>query len=126
MDLGYWSCGRSEDPRFHRGNDLSDLPFPSPDLFTLVEIAVSPSGGDLELLNLFLSDSQHCCKGRHFDILQKTSPKLYIELNQASWEVSRRNEDSELLNNFYSDIKDGQALNNHIDIFRTTYFFHTI
>ena len=81
MDLGYWSCGHSEYIWFHYGNDVSDLPFPSPDLFALLEIAVSPSGGDLELLNLFLSDFQHCCNSRHFDILQNTSPKLYIELN---------------------------------------------
>ena len=83
MDLGYWSCCHSGYTRFHYSNDFSDLLFPSPDLFALLEIAVSPSGGDLELLNLFLSDFQHCCNGRLFNILQNTSPKLYTEFNPS-------------------------------------------
>ena len=52
MDLGYWSCGHSACIRFYYGNYLSDLLFSSSDLFALLEIAVWPSDGDLELLNL--------------------------------------------------------------------------
>ena len=81
MDLGYWSCGHSACIRFHYGIFVSDLLFSSSDLFALLEIAVWPSGGDLEWLNLFRCDFQHCHNGRHFDILQNASPKLYIDLN---------------------------------------------
>ena len=82
MDLGYWSCGRSEYPRFHRGNDLSDLLFPyilynqhlATSSRTLMG-SVRQNGDSGKLKSFFSHIKNGHVLNRHLEILQTTSSK---------------------------------------------------